>query len=315
MHAASLSQPLSSFYTYGDRFVKFIVVPREKPALEPVSALSILMRPKHADNLPSKHNPVHNNKQLLYNDVCTMLADNGVGFMVDEVEGIGCDFVRALSNALWYVDGQYQKFDSRSKHGTVLPIPAMFDRFKKGDENNRGGYNDWVAKKQKQPQLNRRDLLEHKDRLIALISHPRLSTNKWKTVRSEIEGFVKSLQEYANNLKQTAEHSKERHHSMQPLRSLDVDSESRDIPASKAPIKPIYAKLLCRLEEMDYYDPILIDDSLSVSDKFARYRFFKNLELPCSIHIFVYHAGSQLGNIYYAWKIRRIDVNESMVWY
>ncbi len=58
------------------------------------------MRPKHADHLPSKHNPVHNNKQLLYNDVCMLLADSNVGFMVDEVEGIGCDFVRPLANPL-----------------------------------------------------------------------------------------------------------------------------------------------------------------------------------------------------------------------
>lgn len=223
--------------------------------------------------------------------------------MVDEVEDIGCQFVQALTDALWYIDGQYNKFDSRSKHGTVLPIPAMFLRFNKGDDSNRGGYNDWVAKKKKPPQLNRKDIIEHRDRLIALISHPRICTNQWKGVRSELERFVKSLQDYAHYLKENLAHSEERHHSTQPLRSFDVNIESREIPTSKAPIKPIYAKLLCCLEEMGYYDPIVIDTSLSAADKFARYRFFKDLELSCSIHLFVYHAGSQLGNIYYAWKI------------
>ena len=36
LHAASLRQPLSTFYTYGDRHVKFTVAPQEEPVSEPV---------------------------------------------------------------------------------------------------------------------------------------------------------------------------------------------------------------------------------------------------------------------------------------
>ena len=37
----------------------------------------------------------------------------------------------------------------------------------------------------------------------------------------------------------------------------------------------------------------------SVTDKFARYRFFKNLELLYCVSLLSYHAGSQHGNIHY----------------
>ncbi len=45
----------------------------------------------------------------------------------------------------------------------------MFTRFNKGDENNNGGYDgydDWMAKKRKRPQLERNDIVEHGDKLI-----------------------------------------------------------------------------------------------------------------------------------------------------
>ena len=303
MHAAALSQPLSTFYSYGDRYVKFTVTPQETSTSGVVDAVSILMRPKNAKHLPPKHNTVHNNKQLLFNDVCVLLSEKNVGFTIDEVQGIGHHIVQTLTDILWYIDGQHHKFDSRSRHGKVTPIPSLFSRFNKGDKDNTGGYNDWRSKRRKPPQLSQKDIVEHKNKLVTLISHPRLCTAQWKEMRNELECFVKCLHEYANQMRENLVHSEERHHSQQPLRLLEVDSASRDIPASKAPIKPIYARLLCRLEKIDYYDPILIDTSLSVSDKYTRYRFFKDLELSCSIHLFVYHAGSQLGNIYYCWKI------------
>lgn len=89
MHTATVNQPLSTFYSYGDRYVKFAVVPEEKSTSEStVDAISILMRPKHAKHLPSQHSPVHNNKQLLFNHVCALLIENNVGFTIDEVEGV-----------------------------------------------------------------------------------------------------------------------------------------------------------------------------------------------------------------------------------
>ena len=149
------------------------------------------------------------------------------------------------------------------------------------------------------------------NKLITAVSHPRLSTSPWKEVRSELVSFSKVLKLFADDMKESCARSEERHASLHPLRCPDINSESHDIAVSKGPIKLIYAKLMCRLEEANFYEPILIDGELSVTDKFARYRFFNNLSLPCCAHLHVYHAGSQLGNIYYIWKIPNEVKNQS----
>ena len=69
---------------------------------------------------------------------------------------------------------------------------------------------------------------------------------------------------------------------------------------------------MARLESVDYYEPILVDDSLSTEDKFARYCFFNTLELPCPVHLFRYHCGSQLGNVCYVWKIPDNESDKSL---
>ncbi len=103
-------------------------------------------------------------------------------------------------------------------------------------------------------------------------------------------------------MKETSGRSEERHGRLQSPRCPDINSESRDIPANKIPMKPVYAKLMSCLEGTEYYKPILVDTNISATDKYATYRFFNNLELPCCVHLYVYHAGSQLGNIDYIWK-------------
>ena len=37
-----------------------------------------------------------------------------------------------LTDSLWYIDGQYHKFESRCKHAKVPPIPNMFLKFNRG---------------------------------------------------------------------------------------------------------------------------------------------------------------------------------------
>ena len=178
-HAAALNQPLLSFYAYGDRFVKFVVAPEAPPQKETVNAFTftVLMASQHAKHLPSKHDPVQNNKQLLFNDLHVLLRESEVGFRADEIDGIGLSFMNAVVDALWYIDGQYGKFESRHKHGKVPVIPDIFVRFNKGDESNKGGYNDWVAKRRKPPQMEEKELMERANKLITVTSHPRLSTS------------------------------------------------------------------------------------------------------------------------------------------
>ena len=87
-HEGTLNQPLFTFYNYGDRFVKFIITKEEKQQSEPRNALAVLMRPKPANCLPPLHNPIHNNKQLLFNDVCSVLLEKKWD-LCTMIEGVG----------------------------------------------------------------------------------------------------------------------------------------------------------------------------------------------------------------------------------
>ena len=54
-HSAVLSQPLLTFYSYGDRFVKFLATPPKKQS-EPVkNAFTVLMSSQRADQLPNRY--------------------------------------------------------------------------------------------------------------------------------------------------------------------------------------------------------------------------------------------------------------------
>ena len=131
-------------------------------------------------------------------------------------------------------------------------------------------------------------------------------------MRNATEGLAKTLRAYVDDMAQSAKRSDERHKSTTSCRSPDIDTQSRDIPASKLPAKPLYSRLLTHLESVDFYEPVLVKDELSGIDKFARYRFFVNLDLPHSVHLFQYHAGSQLGNISYIWKIPESERDRSV---
>ena len=79
---------------------------------------------------------------------------------------------------------------------TSTDNPRPFHTFQQGGKSNNGGYNDWVAKRKKAPQMEKKVLMEHANRLITVISHPRLSTSQWNQARSATEGLAKTLHAY-----------------------------------------------------------------------------------------------------------------------
>ena len=123
MHDAVLHQPLSTFYSYGDSFVKFNIISKETPPAVPKDAVAILVRVKLAEHLPPAHDPIINNKFLLYNDIPSVLSEKNVGFMFGEVEGIGSQFLQSLTDSTTNL---------RYKHGMVPSIPEIFLKFNKG---------------------------------------------------------------------------------------------------------------------------------------------------------------------------------------
>ena len=82
-HTASLYQPVGSLYSFGDRFVKFILnTPGVGPAEGPRrNTFSVLMASGAPTHLPNKYQPIQNNKQLLFNDDVVMWRENDLEVM------------------------------------------------------------------------------------------------------------------------------------------------------------------------------------------------------------------------------------------
>ena len=139
-HAASLAQPVATFHQFGDKFVKYTVEAERPPTR---NAFTVMLAAQQACNLPPVYSTVHNNKQLFFNDVITLLRDHDVGFLPDELSNIGIAFVNGVVDTLWYIDGQFDKIQSRCDHGSVPPIPDLWLRFRK-ESVNKGSYNDWL---------------------------------------------------------------------------------------------------------------------------------------------------------------------------
>ena len=117
------------------------------------SAFDVLMNSATEKVLPVKISPAGRSGGLkaterLYNDLLEYLGHLKVGWSRDCVETIGKRFVSSLRDTLWYLDGQHSKFAERG-----LALPIRLSRF--------DGYNDWRAKKAKQPQLSQDNLSIH----------------------------------------------------------------------------------------------------------------------------------------------------------
>ena len=100
--------------------------------------------------------------QKVRNLVIDMLEEVKAGWAPDSVDTIGENFVRQLSNTLWYLDPHHEKFLSRSIH-----LPSELDKFQ--------GFNDWRRKKIKQPTLSSADLDCHIQDLSGILSQPWIS--------------------------------------------------------------------------------------------------------------------------------------------
>jgi len=67
---------------------------------------------------------VRTRKDKLYNDVIQMLDDEGLKYPASVVSSSGRDFVKTLTEVLWYIDGHQETIKKQS-----FPIPDHFLKF------------------------------------------------------------------------------------------------------------------------------------------------------------------------------------------
>ena len=223
----------------------------------------------------------------VYNKLLDLLKEMKLGWNPDTVKTTGEKFVKALSDCLWTLDPHHEQFTSRA-----CVIPPIFSEFK--------GYNDWVRKKQKKPQLSQPVLEKHIDLLSDYLMHPWLSTHKWRSFRSSVEQLVESLHKYKTYLADHNDHMKEVH-KRPTVEPSDETFSVTSISASSKSTEKEYRKVEEAIMALEYYDPVFLND-FAPENRYVRRHWINNLSLQFPVMLYKYVHGSHIGTLDFAWK-------------
>ena len=126
----------------------------------------------HAKHLPDKKSEV-NNKARLYNDIIGWLSSMNVGFTSVNRDTLGVGLVNALTDALWYIDGNHDSLADRA-----CPVPAPLAHFK----------NYYCPEKRKRKKIDssalREDILQnHSTTILMLTEKSFFQREQWAAVK------------------------------------------------------------------------------------------------------------------------------------
>ena len=254
------------------------------------NAFAIMMKAAHTVMLPKSHEstaePLRGD-HAIYNKLLELLKSMSLGWSPSTVGTTGVKFVKTLSDCLWTLDPHHEQFHSRA-----CVIPSIFSEFK--------GYNDWVRKKHKKPQLSQAVLNKHIEGLSDYLMHPWLSTSKWQSFRSSIEQLVESLNKYKMYLADHNEHMKEVHQRT----TLEPSEESFNVAliSASSHTEKEYTKVEDALTTLEYYDPVFLND-FAPENRYTRRHWIDKLSLQFPVMLYRYVHGSHIGTLSFAWKI------------
>lgn len=259
----SFDAPVFLCHQFQCKFVCFTIEEdkRDKP-----NAFGIMMLATHKVVLPPPYET--SSEQLLrgdhaiYNKLLELLHKKKLGWSPDAVTSVGGNFVKVLSDCLWTLDSHHEQFTLRACH-----LPSIFSEFK--------GFNDWVKKKHKKPQLSQAVLERHISILSDYLMQPWFSTSKWLNFRSSMEQLVETLHKYKSYLTVHNEKVQELHG--RPIVNPAEESFSvRLIPASPKPTQKVYLKLEEVIMATEYYVPVFLND-FAPEDRYARRHWIDQL--------------------------------------
>jgi len=137
----------------------------------------------HLSAQPSDKAVERSGKFALKKDILLWLQDKGLGWSRDAVESTGAQFVTALTEIFWYLDGHSATFSSRA-----CPIPPEFELFSGYNQPSKSKYRKCDAEN-----LSAAVLDSHSSILNGFALHPWLNSTSWKQVRATVCSLSESL--------------------------------------------------------------------------------------------------------------------------
>lgn len=214
-----------------------------------MSSASRLHLPDH----PSDRAIERSRKFELKKDILLWLHDKGLGWTHDKVKSVGNEFVAALTDIIWYIDGHFTTLSGRA-----CPIPQEFETF--------SGYNNPSKSKHRRRDVENLSAVvldSHSSLLNSFALQPWLNSTSWTSVRSAVCMLAESLYKYAEYLKQKNIEVQENHGKLVPIRSSN-DAECYTFikkamwikPANLAQFKPLQNQL----DSKEPFDPVFLNE-------------------------------------------------------
>ena len=213
--------------------------------------------------VPSDQSIERSRKCGLKKDVITWLHDNKFGWTAGLVQSAGANFVAALTDCLWYIDGHVDTMASRS-----CSIPKQFLQFQ--------GYNNPEKSKHRRRDIENMSanvLDTHASVLNSFLLQPWLDSSTWKPMKGAIRDLADAVSKYAAYLQQKNIEIQENHRSLAPVRSAS-DAESCVLVQGAQWVQPshiaCYRALQNHLDATDVFQPILLNDFAPADTRYEK---------------------------------------------
>jgi len=236
---------------------------------------------------------VRNQKDKLYNDIIQMLNDEKLKFPASSVSSSGKNFVKTLSDLLWYIDGHQGTI---TKQG--FPIPNCFLKFE--------GYNvPEMAKHRKRQHTNLSvDVLNSLSSSLFLnLQASFWAALPWQHLKRKMELIASSVSNYAVYLSSQSKKMSEAHHQTTPVRQLSNSLSIKYLKPCRQ--NTMFEAISESLTSKGYHECLFLNDFLP-SDARKRYGFIQCLEksgLAYPIILLTHSSGNNLGNLNFVWKV------------
>lgn len=238
------------------------------------------------------------NKQKLWNSVIRFLSEKNCMWKNIEVSSSGCSLVQALSNTLWYIDGQYDTFQ---KQGYLIPaIFGVFQNYNRPDLSKH--------RKRQQNNMSGTVLKSLSSHLFTCLQGVYWNRDCWKVMKLDVEQLTNAIEGYSLYLQRSCKKVIHNQSLSSPVREISEHLSFQFLPTSH--VMPDKLKdLHDHLDQLSELVSVPVEQ-FSPSDPKEKYQYLQTLKsngFPFPTSLLTYSHGNNVGNLNFVWRVHAIS--------
>lgn len=233
----------------------------------------------------------NNGKDRLYNSIIHYLDEHNLKWSASEVPSYGKNFLKSLTDLLWYIDGQHDRFNNQS-----CLIPKVFQDFQGYNCPEMHGHRKRAA-----ANFSHADLEAYSQAVYHCLLSDYWGRKNWKSFKPDVNLLLTTISKYVDGLEEHCKRMKAVHQSTLPVREVS-DCVSYSLVAASTMVNSQLRKIDDIVKALSPLEPLLLNDHCPINAR-HRYNFLQllkgGLSLPV-VHL-SYKAGNNVGDLHYIW--------------